>query len=131
MASNDGSSTSADHANVRAVFQQLDSTGRGTVQKDELMSILSGIGITDRELALLLQTADMFQDQNVQSVQYSQFLHWVFAPSKTDRESGHGAGISSELGVLPPGGCEEAEVDKARQEQEAKEDMLWEKLWDR
>ena len=40
---------------------------------------------------------DMFQDQNVQSVQYSQFLHWVFAPSKTDRESGHGAGISSHL----------------------------------
>ena len=25
-------------------------SGRGTVQKDELMSILSGIGITDREL---------------------------------------------------------------------------------
>eukprot|EP00435_Cladocopium_sp_Y103_P036946 s1348_g9.t1 len=129
MALNDGSSTSADYANVRAVFQQWDSTGRGTLQKEELLSILSSIGITDRELAVVLQTADswlendIFQDQRVQSVQYSQFLHWVF-----------GSGVSSELSVMPlqGRGCEEeVEVDKARQEQEAKEDMLWEKLWDR
>eukprot|EP00435_Cladocopium_sp_Y103_P037262 s1348_g9.t2 len=113
----------ADYANVRAVFQQWDSTGRGTLQKEELLSILSSIGITDRELAVVLQTADIFQDQRVQSVQYSQFLHWVF-----------GSGVSSELSVMPlqGRGCEEeVEVDKARQEQEAKEDMLWEKLWDR
>ncbi|CAL1144603.1 unnamed protein product, partial [Cladocopium goreaui] len=57
----------ADHANVRAIFQQWDPTGlsaakllvqlgcdelgrHATLQKEELLSILSDIGITDREL---------------------------------------------------------------------------------
>ncbi|CAL1144599.1 unnamed protein product [Cladocopium goreaui] len=42
--------TLADHAGVEAIFQHLDPTGSGTLGKEELLSILSGLGVSDQEL---------------------------------------------------------------------------------
>ncbi|CAL1139465.1 unnamed protein product [Cladocopium goreaui] len=107
--------TLADHAGLEAIFQHLDPTGSGTLGKEELLSILSGLGVSDKELALL-QTTEMFQDQRVP---YSRFLRWIFAPA-SNSESGHQTDVASqdvqtELNISEPndlGSKVEAEADE-------------------
>ncbi|CAK9032945.1 unnamed protein product [Durusdinium trenchii] len=66
-----------EHADVMAAFLQWDQNGDGVIDKDELLSVFTDLGlqIGEKELKSMFASADISHDK---TIDYSEFLQWIF-----------------------------------------------------
>lgn len=66
---------------VLAAFRKADANGDGSIDEDELLHILVGVGVPAEDVPSIFASADANHDGKID---YAEFIHWLWAPSPAE-----------------------------------------------